>query len=100
MGTLAAEFFYVLATHPAALRGNAPAARRRQRRNRLTIASRITAHRQGILLNIVVGIVGGFIGGWLLPMIGLSVGGGWLGFLVTAFIGAVILLAIVNLFRR
>ncbi len=59
-----------------------------------------TAHRQGILLNVVVGVVGGFIGGWLLPMIGLSVGGGWLGFLVTAFIGAVILLAIVNLFRR
>ena len=44
--------------------------------------------------------VGGFIGGWLLPMLGLSVGGGWFGFLVTAFIGAVILLAIVNLFRR
>jgi len=59
-----------------------------------------TSHRQGIVLNIVVGVVGGFIGGWLLPMIGLSVGGGWLGFLVTAFIGAVILLAIVNLFRR
>lgn len=59
-----------------------------------------TDAQQGILLNIVVGIVGGFIGGWLLPMIGLSVGGGWLGFLVTAFIGAVILLAIVNLFRR
>lgn len=59
-----------------------------------------TSRRQGIVLNIVVGVVGGFIGGWLLPMIGLSVGGGWLGFLVTAFIGAVILLAIVNLFRR
>ncbi|MEN4903509.1 GlsB/YeaQ/YmgE family stress response membrane protein [Luteimonas sp. gir] len=55
---------------------------------------------QGIVLNVVVGIVGGFIGGWLLPRIGLNVGGGWLGFLVTAFLGAVILLAIVNLFRR
>ncbi|KLI98998.1 hypothetical protein WQ56_13590 [Luteimonas sp. FCS-9] len=59
-----------------------------------------TSRRQGIVLNVVVGIVGGFIGGWLLPMIGLSVGGGWFGFLVTAFLGAVILLAIVNLFRR
>ncbi len=59
-----------------------------------------TNGQQGILLNIVVGIIGGFIGGWLLPMLGLNLGGGWIGFLLTALIGAVILLAIVNLFRR
>ncbi|WP_101926275.1 MULTISPECIES: GlsB/YeaQ/YmgE family stress response membrane protein [Luteimonas] len=59
-----------------------------------------TNGQQGILLNIVVGIIGGFIGGWLLPMVGLSIGGGWVGFLITALIGAIILLAIVNLFRR
>jgi len=34
-----------------------------------------------------------------LPMLGVGLGG-WIGFLVTALIGAVILLAIVNLFRR
>lgn len=59
-----------------------------------------TDGQQGILLNIVVGIIGGIIGGWLLPMLGLHLGGGWLGFLVTALIGAVVLLAIVNLLRR
>ena len=59
-----------------------------------------TDGQQGILLNIVVGIIGGFIGGWLLPMLGLGLGGGWIGFLVTALIGAIVLLAIVNLFRR
>src|SRR3546814_17004272 len=58
-----------------------------------------TNGQQGIILNIVVGIIGGFLGGWLLPMVGLSFGG-WIGYLVTALIGAVILLAIVNLFRR
>ena len=57
-----------------------------------------TDGQQGILLNIVVGIIGGVIGGWLLPTLGL--GGGWVGFLVTALIGAIVLLAIVNLFRR
>ena len=56
--------------------------------------------QQGILLNIVVGIIGGFLGGWLLPALGLGLGGGWIGFLVTAFIGAVVLLLIVNLFTR
>ncbi len=59
-----------------------------------------TNGQQGILLNIIVGIIGGIIGGWLLPTLGLSLGGGWVGFLLTALIGAIVLLAIVNLFRR
>ena len=63
-----------------------------------------TDAQQGIFLNIVVGIVGSLLGGFLLaPLIG---GGnllsGTLDFrtLLVAFLGAVILLAIVNLFRR
>ena len=59
-----------------------------------------TDGQQGIILNVVVGIIGGLIGGWLLPTLGLGLGGGWVGFLVTALIGAIVLLAIVNLFRR
>lgn len=55
---------------------------------------------QGILLNVIVGIIGGFLGGWLLPMVGFSIGSGWVGYLITAFIGAVVLLLIVNLFTR
>ena len=54
---------------------------------------------QGIILNVIVGIIGGFLGGFLLPMVGLSFGG-TMGYLITALIGAVVLLAIVNLFRR
>ena len=42
----------------------------------------------------------GFLGGFLLPMVGLGFGGTTIGFLVTAFIGAVILLLIINLFTR
>lgn len=56
--------------------------------------------QQGIILNVVVGIIGGFLGGWLLPMLGVSLGAGWVGYLVTALIGAVVLLLIVNLFTR
>jgi uncharacterized membrane protein YeaQ/YmgE (transglycosylase-associated protein family) len=56
-----------------------------------------TDAQQGVLLNVVVGIIGSLLGGWLIaPLIG---GGGVMGY-VSAFIGAIILLAIVNLFRR
>lgn len=58
-----------------------------------------TDGQQGIILNVVVGIIGGFLGGFLLPMVGLSFGG-LVGYLITALIGAIVLLAIVNLFRR
>lgn len=54
---------------------------------------------QGILLNVIVGIIGGLLGGWLLPMLGFNLGG-WIGYLITALIGAVVLLLIVNLFTR
>lgn len=52
----------------------------------------------GILLNIVVGIIGGFLGGFLLGE--LIPGDGWIHYLITAFIGAVILLLIANLIQR
>ena len=65
------------------------------------IASMImkTDAQQGVILNVVVGIIGGFLGGWLLPQLGFAMGG-TLGFLITAFVGAVVLLLIVNLFTR
>jgi uncharacterized membrane protein YeaQ/YmgE (transglycosylase-associated protein family) len=63
-----------------------------------------TDGQQGILLNVVVGIVGAFLGGWLLaPMFGtgtINQSDFSLGSLVVSLLGAVILLAIVNLVRR
>lgn len=55
-----------------------------------------TNNQQGCLLNIVVGVFGAFIGGWLFR--GTVTPNVFdIGSLITAFIGAVILLAIVNL---
>jgi uncharacterized membrane protein YeaQ/YmgE (transglycosylase-associated protein family) len=71
------------------------------------LASKImrTDAQQGIFLNVVVGIVGAFIGGWLGGMLG--VGGGdindgnfSLAGLLMSLVGAIVLLAIVNMFRR
>jgi len=63
-----------------------------------------TDGQQGILLNIVVGIVGAVLAGLLLnPLIGGGniMNGDYSGSsLLVSFLGAVILLAIVNMFRR
>lgn len=70
------------------------------------IASKImrTDAQQGILLNVVVGIVGALLAGWLItPLVGqgtINQGDFSIGGLVVSLLGAVILLAIVNLFRR
>lgn len=53
----------------------------------------------GFLLNIVIGIVGSVIGGWLFRLVGMSSHNLW-GSLITAIIGAVVLLLIVGLFTR
>lgn len=62
-----------------------------------------TDAQQGILLNVIVGIVGAFIGGWLIsPLVGTgTINDGFsIGSFVVSLLGAIILLAIVNLFRR
>jgi len=53
----------------------------------------------GLIGDIVVGVLGSFLGGWLLPKLGLSIGGDFGGF-ITAVIGAVILLFIVRLIKK
>lgn len=59
---------------------------------------------QGIFLNVVVGVVGALLAGFLItPLIGgapITSGSFDIMSLVVSFIGALILLAIVNLFRR
>lgn len=63
-----------------------------------------TDGQQGLILNIVVGIVGAFLAGLLLtPMLGIPTinqNSFSLPSLLVSFVGALILLAIVNLFSR
>ena len=59
-----------------------------------------TDAQQGILLNIVVGIVGAFIGNFVLGLVGVSIGGSILAAIINAFIGAVILLFLIGLIKR
>ena len=63
-----------------------------------------TDAQQGMILNVVVGIIGSMLGGWLIaPLLGtgtINQNDFSLMGLLSSLIGAVILLAIVNLVRR
>ena len=63
-----------------------------------------TDAQQGMFLNVVVGIIGALLGGWLLaPLFGtgtINQSDFSVSSLLVSLLGAVILLAIVNLFRR
>jgi uncharacterized membrane protein YeaQ/YmgE (transglycosylase-associated protein family) len=54
----------------------------------------------GLLWNIVIGIVGAFIGVWLLTQLGFVPFSGFVGSIVNAVIGAVVLLVIVGFIKR
>lgn len=63
-----------------------------------------TDAQQGILLNVIVGIVGAALGGFVIsPLVGISTinqNNFSVPALLVSFVGALILLAIVNFFRR
>ena len=67
-------------------------------------ASTLMRTREGILLNVVVGILGAALGGWFLsPLVGVSTinqSNFSAPSLLVSFLGAVILLVIVNFVRR
>lgn len=68
------------------------------------IASMImkTDANMGAFANVVVGVIGAFIGGWVMGLFGVNVTAGELNIpsILTAILGAVILLWIVKMFRR
>src|SRR5947209_14643900 len=45
----------------------------------------------GILVDIILGILGGILGGWVFGLLGIWPGGGMIGSIIVAFVGAVIL---------
>lgn len=65
------------------------------------IASSIMGSKEGLLMDIVIGIVGAVIGGWIMSALGY---GGVSGFnlysFIVAIVGAVVLIAIVRAIKR
>jgi uncharacterized membrane protein YeaQ/YmgE (transglycosylase-associated protein family) len=63
------------------------------------IAEKIMRRNHGLLTNLIVGLIGGLIGNFVAGMLDIGIDG-WIGTLIFATLGAVILLFIVGLFTR
>ena len=56
------------------------------------IASRLQkGEGSGCLVNLFLGVIGGLVGGWLFSLIGIAAYG-WIGEMITAIVGAVVVL--------
>ena len=64
------------------------------------IAEKVMHRNQGLLTILIVGVVGAFIGSFLATALGISRGSGVIPSLITATVGAIILLWLVGLFTR
>ncbi len=53
----------------------------------------------GLIGNLIVGVIGAILGGWLLGGL-INIGGALISSLITAFLGAVILLFIIGLVKK
>lgn len=54
----------------------------------------------GIIGNVVIGVVGAVLGGHIFHFLGVAAGGGFVPSLLTAFVGALALLFLINLIRK
>ena len=54
----------------------------------------------GLIADLCLGIVGALSGDWLFPRLGLHIGGSILGDIISATLGAVLLLIVLRLVRR
>jgi len=63
------------------------------------IAGMIMKTKEGLVMDIVIGIVGALIGGFLLSFVVDTAAGGWWFTLFTAVLGSVILLGLVRVVR-
>ncbi len=64
------------------------------------IAEKIMKTEQGLLMNIILGILGALVLNWLLVLITGTTLGGWFGQLIVAAAGACLLIGAVRMIRR
>lgn len=63
------------------------------------IAEQIMKRNHGLLTNLIVGVVGSFLGAFVASALGIN-WGGFVGSLVISTIGAILLLALLGLFKK
>lgn len=60
----------------------------------------VKGKRLALIPTIIIGILGGLLGGWLFGLVGISIGGGILSDIITASIGAILVLFLLRMFKR
>ena len=63
------------------------------------IAERVLNRRHGLFTNLIVGVIGSFLGAFLAGRLDIQFDG-FLGSLIVSTVGAILLLAVLGLFRR
>lgn len=64
------------------------------------LAGKLMDMRFGIFMNIIIGVVGAALASAIFRRFGIFVEGDWLGYLITSFVGASLLLFVAKLVRR
>ena len=64
------------------------------------LAEKAMRSSMSLLMNILLGIIGAIVANWILGILHIQPLTGWLGYLVTGFVGACILIALGRLVRR
>ncbi|SCB56627.1 Uncharacterized membrane protein YeaQ/YmgE, transglycosylase-associated protein family [Rhizobium aethiopicum] len=64
------------------------------------LAEKVMSSSMGLLMNILLGIVGAIVANWILGLLNIQPLAGWLGYLITGFVGACILIALGRVIRR
>jgi uncharacterized membrane protein YeaQ/YmgE (transglycosylase-associated protein family) len=62
------------------------------------LAEKVTGSNMGVFTNIILGVIGAGIAAWLFGLLGVRVQDGWIGFLISGFVGACLLILATRLF--
>ena len=62
------------------------------------LAEKVTRSNMGLLANIILGMIGAGVAAWLFGMFGVRMQAGWLGYLISGFVGACFLILVTRLF--
>lgn len=63
------------------------------------VAEKVMKRDQGLLTNLIVGVVGALLGGFLAGLLGINFGG-WIGSFIIASLGAILLLFLLGMMKR
>jgi uncharacterized membrane protein YeaQ/YmgE (transglycosylase-associated protein family) len=63
------------------------------------LADKVVKNTYGMVGDMLIGVAGSFIGGWIFGLLGLEIDI-FIGQIISAFIGAVLLLVVINYFKK